>query len=91
MNCKNCGAPIYGSKCEYCGSLTDSQEAVNLYADDKIVASVPFGVDINKEVLDENITEFVKYDAINARILSGAGLEPIGEPNKRGIKIEKRP
>lgn len=53
MNCKNCGAPIYGSKCEYCGSLTDSQDAVNLYADDKIIASVPFGEDINKEMLDE--------------------------------------
>lgn len=36
------------------------------------------------------ITKFAKYDAINARILSGAGLEPIGEPNKSGIIIDKR-
>ena len=63
MNCKNCGAPIYGSKCEYCGSLTDSQDAANLYADDKIIASVPIGSGINKEMLDD----------IKAAMIAGGG------------------
>ena len=41
-NCPNCGAPITGDKCEYCGTSFRyaATEAVTLYADDKAIATL---------------------------------------------------
>ena len=34
-NCKNCGAPLTGCECEYCGTRYESPERIILYADDE--------------------------------------------------------
>ena len=41
-NCPNCGAPINGDVCEYCGTVfdTDEEETVGLYADNVLVFTV---------------------------------------------------
>ena len=36
-NCKNCGAPLTGCECEYCGTRYESPERIILYADDEPV------------------------------------------------------
>ena len=35
LNCPNCGAPITGNVCEYCGTVfeTEDEETITLYAD----------------------------------------------------------
>ena len=38
LNCPNCGAPITGDRCEYCGTqLSDDTETVEFYADNRVV------------------------------------------------------
>lgn len=45
-NCHNCGAPITGPECEYCGTrftirvVEPEREIINLYADNKLITSL---------------------------------------------------
>lgn len=40
LNCPNCGAPITGVKCEYCGTVFRKPEKEVLYADDIPIMTV---------------------------------------------------
>lgn len=54
LNCPNCGAPITGDKCEYCGTVFRFQEKKNddviLYAD-----GVEFARSEAKEITEKKI------------------------------------
>lgn len=36
-NCVNCGAPLEGLKCEYCGTIHENTDVEVLYYDNKII------------------------------------------------------
>ena len=47
LNCPNCGAPINGEKCEYCGTRfkDDTEDELILYADNVPIFAVRRGED----------------------------------------------
>lgn len=40
LNCPNCGAPISGSACEYCGTVFRKKKTIKLYADGQVIEEI---------------------------------------------------
>lgn len=56
-NCPNCGAPITGSKCEYCGTVFETAERIyQMDASERIFWSDDRPVLIIKDVPDDFLT-----------------------------------
>ena len=55
-NCKNCGAPLRGLRCEYCGTEYEDRREKDfiveeIYADDKLIFSTTHEVELKASKL----------------------------------------
>ncbi len=81
-NCKNCGAPLHGSKCEYCGTE---------YSNRTIAGNIPEIGDMGiLKVGDEEIKVYI--GSIDSRDLEAwrdaAGVLHRGTPKRKFTLIE---
>ena len=65
LNCPNCGAPITGGKCEYCGTVFRDREedAEILYADNRPILTLKMDT---KQLCDRISTEEMNANLIRA-------------------------
>lgn len=67
MNCRNCGAPIHGSKCEYCGTVYEQsihRIVVDKYPHgfDTLACKTELPLYYTKTMSKEELAQNVKHD-----------------------------
>ena len=83
-NCKNCGAPLTGCECEYCGTRYEFPERIILYADDEPVVVIE-----DEEYYMPNMETFA--DAL-CRLSRSAGISLNDVRREVGLpEIEDKP
>lgn len=82
MGCPNCGAPITGDKCEYCGSwfTKKNTEQITFFAD-----NVPCLTLNSKNITDDEFERLIQ----NVYNLSACGMITANEMREELKKIEK--
>lgn len=70
LNCPNCGAPIKGSKCEYCGTVFEKPDDIYktniFYADDLIIKEISASIISASQASQTNML----LNSLNAGLLS---------------------
>ena len=74
LNCPNCGAPIKGSKCEYCGTVFEKPDDIYktniFYADDLIIEELSASIISASQASQTNMI----LNSLNAGLLSHNGI-----------------
>lgn len=69
INCPNCGAVITGSKCEYCGTIFETKNLINLKGDNFKIELNVNGEDILAYISSVQV-EYNRISQIQAEILT---------------------